>query len=162
VSNLTDPCLFIFIRDALKRWLSWAWWRTPLIPALGRQRQADFWVRGQPGLQSEFQDSQSYTEKPCLEIPKKKKKKDWNLWICCVTVKSYMSTWGYSRCLAVQSMLYNVSRSPNFNNHINIHQLFKYAVFFPYCNNSFPSDLSFSQALDNSNSPQKDITCKKP
>jgi hypothetical protein len=39
----------------------------PLIPALGRQRQADFLVRGQPGLQSEFQDSQSYTEKPCLE-----------------------------------------------------------------------------------------------
>jgi hypothetical protein len=37
------------------------------IPALGRQRQADFWVRGQPGLQSEFQDSQNYTEKPCLE-----------------------------------------------------------------------------------------------
>jgi hypothetical protein len=32
-----------------------------LIPALGRQRQADFWVRGQPGLQSEFQDSQGYT-----------------------------------------------------------------------------------------------------
>jgi hypothetical protein len=32
----------------------------PLIPALGRQRQADLWVRGQPG----------YTEKPCL---KKKK-----------------------------------------------------------------------------------------
>ena len=39
----------------------------PLIPALGRQRQVDFWVRGQPGLQSEFQDSQGYTEKPCLE-----------------------------------------------------------------------------------------------
>jgi hypothetical protein len=38
----------------------------PLISALGRQRQADvlsFW--GQPGLQSEFQDSQGYTEKPC-------------------------------------------------------------------------------------------------
>jgi hypothetical protein len=30
---------------------------------------------GQPVLQSEFQDSQSYTEKPCLEKPKKKKKK---------------------------------------------------------------------------------------
>jgi hypothetical protein len=43
------------------------WWRTPLIPALGRQRLADFWVWGQPGLQSEFQDSQGYTEKPCLE-----------------------------------------------------------------------------------------------
>jgi hypothetical protein len=52
-----------------------AWWHTPLIPALGRQRQVDFWVRGQPGLQSDFQDSQGYTEKPCLKKPKKKKKK---------------------------------------------------------------------------------------
>jgi hypothetical protein len=26
--------------------------------------------QGQPGLQSEFQDSQGYTEKPCLEKPK--------------------------------------------------------------------------------------------
>jgi hypothetical protein len=42
----------------------------PLIPALGKQRQADFWVQGQPGLQSEFQDSQGYTEKPCLEKTK--------------------------------------------------------------------------------------------
>jgi hypothetical protein len=52
----------------------------PLIPALGRQRQADFWVRGQPGLQSEVQDSQGYTEKPCLKKKKSKsnlkKKKD--------------------------------------------------------------------------------------
>jgi hypothetical protein len=46
----------------------------PLIPALGRQRQADFGVRGQPGLQSEFQDSQDYTEKSCLEKPKTNKK----------------------------------------------------------------------------------------
>jgi hypothetical protein len=46
----------------------------PLIPALGRQRQEDFWVQGQPGLQSDFHDSQGYTEKPCLEKPKKKKK----------------------------------------------------------------------------------------
>jgi hypothetical protein len=30
-------------------------------------READFWVRGQPALQSEFQDSQGYTEKPCLK-----------------------------------------------------------------------------------------------
>jgi hypothetical protein len=47
----------------------WAgqWWHTPLIPALGRQRHVDLWVWGQPGLQSEFQDSQGYTEKPCLE-----------------------------------------------------------------------------------------------
>ena len=42
--------------------LSRAWWCTPLVPALGRQRQADFWVWGQPGLQSEFQDSQGYRE----------------------------------------------------------------------------------------------------
>jgi hypothetical protein len=53
-----------------------AWWFMPLIPALGRQRQADSWVCGQPGLQSEFQDSQGYTEKPCLETsPQKKIKK---------------------------------------------------------------------------------------
>jgi hypothetical protein len=45
----------------------------PLIPALGRQRQANFWVRAQPGLQSEFQDSQDYTEKPCLKKTKKQK-----------------------------------------------------------------------------------------
>jgi hypothetical protein len=49
---------------------SQVWWCQPVIPALGRQRQADFWVWGQPGLQSEFQDSQGYTEKPCLEKPK--------------------------------------------------------------------------------------------
>jgi dolichol kinase len=29
------------------------WWRMPLIPALGRQRQEDFWVPGQPGLHRE-------------------------------------------------------------------------------------------------------------
>jgi hypothetical protein len=51
---------------------SWAWWCTPLIPALGRQRQEDFWVRGQPGLQSEFQDSQGYTENLCLGKTKNK------------------------------------------------------------------------------------------
>jgi hypothetical protein len=46
----------------------------PLIPALGRQRQVDFCVRGHPGIQSEFQDSQGYKEKPCLKNQKKKKK----------------------------------------------------------------------------------------
>jgi hypothetical protein len=55
--------------------LSWAWWRMPLIPALGRQRQVEFWVGGQPGLQSEFQDSQGYTEKFCLEKTKTKTNK---------------------------------------------------------------------------------------
>jgi hypothetical protein len=61
-------------------WLRWEinksqeGWRMPLIPAFGRQRQADFWVWGQPGLQSELQDSQGYTEKPCLEKPTNKQK----------------------------------------------------------------------------------------
>jgi hypothetical protein len=40
--------LSIDIRDQAGQW-----WCTPLIPALERQRQVDFWVRGQPGLQSE-------------------------------------------------------------------------------------------------------------
>jgi hypothetical protein len=55
--------------------ISQAWWYTPLIPELGRQRQADFWIRGQPGLQSEFQDSQGYTEKPYLKKPNQTKQK---------------------------------------------------------------------------------------
>jgi hypothetical protein len=42
----------------------WTWRYAPLIPAFGRQRQADFWVWGWLGLQSEIQ---GYTEKPCLE-----------------------------------------------------------------------------------------------
>jgi outer membrane biosynthesis protein TonB len=46
----------------------------PLIPALGRQRQVGFRVQGQPGLQSEFQDSLGYTEKPCLGKKEKKRK----------------------------------------------------------------------------------------
>jgi hypothetical protein len=36
-------------------------------PELEGQRQVDFWVWGQPGLQSEFQESQGYTERPCLK-----------------------------------------------------------------------------------------------
>jgi hypothetical protein len=30
----------------------------------GEAEAGDFWVWGQPGLQSEFQDSQGYTENP--------------------------------------------------------------------------------------------------
>jgi hypothetical protein len=36
-----------------------------LIQALGRQRQVDLWIRGQPELQSEFQ----VAEELCLEKP---------------------------------------------------------------------------------------------
>ena len=60
--------------EQIKRFQSWAWWRSPLIPTLRRQRQADFWVWGKPGLQSEFQDNQDYTEKPCLENQTNKNK----------------------------------------------------------------------------------------
>jgi hypothetical protein len=60
-----------------------------IIKVFGRQRQADFWVRGQPVLQSEFQDSQGYTEKPCLEKPKKKKK--------LLKYVSLISIWGTGR-----------------------------------------------------------------
>lgn len=51
------------------------WWHTPLNPALWRQRQrqVDLRVRDQSGLQSEFLDSQDYTEKACL---KKQKEQD--------------------------------------------------------------------------------------
>jgi hypothetical protein len=52
------------------------WCLTPLIPALGRQRQTDFWVQGQPGLQSELQDSQgSRIDRETLPWKTKKKKK---------------------------------------------------------------------------------------
>jgi hypothetical protein len=63
------------------------WWCTPLIPALGRQRQVDGSMSSRPAWStSEFQNSQGYTEKPCLEKknppptppPKKKIKKKRN------------------------------------------------------------------------------------
>ena len=40
----------------------------------GRGRQISE-LRGQSGLQSEFQDSQGYTQKPCLEKTKQNKTK---------------------------------------------------------------------------------------
>ena len=45
-------------------------------PSTREAEAGDFWVRGQPGLQSEFQDSQDYTEKPCLKKTKNKKQKN--------------------------------------------------------------------------------------
>jgi hypothetical protein len=49
----------------------------PLIPPLKRQRQVGLSGRGQPGLQSWFQDSQDYTQRnPILKRKKKKKRKE--------------------------------------------------------------------------------------
>ena len=45
----------------------WAVVAHAFYPSTWEVRQADFWVRGQPGLQSEFQDNQDYTEKPYLK-----------------------------------------------------------------------------------------------
>jgi hypothetical protein len=44
-------------------------------PSTREVEAGDFWVVDQPGLHSEFQDSQSCTEKPCLWG----EKKEWNL-----------------------------------------------------------------------------------
>jgi hypothetical protein len=41
-------------------------------------------IRGQPGLQSEFQDSQGYTEKPCLEKQTNKKNQKIQQWWPCL------------------------------------------------------------------------------
>jgi hypothetical protein len=59
---------------------SHVWWPAParLAPRKlggGASQHLGVRVRGQPGLQSEFQDSQGYTDKLCLEKPKKKTKK---------------------------------------------------------------------------------------
>jgi hypothetical protein len=43
-------------------------------------------VRGQPGLQSEFQDSQGCTEKPCLKKTKKQQQNDLFVFILCALV----------------------------------------------------------------------------
>lgn len=43
----------------------------PLIP---EKAGGSLWVQGQPGLQSQFQDSQGNKEKPCLEKPNQQTK----------------------------------------------------------------------------------------
>ena len=45
-----------FSKDFLSICFSRWWWYKPLYPALGRQRQADIWCWGHPGVQSELQD----------------------------------------------------------------------------------------------------------
>jgi hypothetical protein len=78
IQRLNDSLGILFCKWGLKKFReAEQWWRMPLNPALGRQKQADLWVQGQPGLQSEFQVSQGYTKKPCLgEKNKKLREKD--------------------------------------------------------------------------------------
>jgi hypothetical protein len=55
-------------------------------PSTWEAEAEDFWVWGQPGLQSEFQDGQGNTEKPYLKKPKKQKQKKYNIsqWAWCL------------------------------------------------------------------------------
>ena len=53
-------------REREKYIYSYTWW--PCLDfQLRRQKQVDLWVHDQPGLHSEFQDSQSYIVRPCLK-----------------------------------------------------------------------------------------------
>jgi hypothetical protein len=70
--NLTTPfCIDLWVLrvEVWWRYPIWArcWWHTPLIPALGRHRQANFWVQGQPGIQSEFQIARDIQRNPVLK-----------------------------------------------------------------------------------------------
>jgi hypothetical protein len=67
------PGLTYFFK--LKKNYAGHWWCTPLIPVLRRQRQVDFWVPGQPSLQSELQDSQGLHRETLSQKTKTKKKK---------------------------------------------------------------------------------------
>ena len=67
-SNFKNLCLRLNCFSVARQW-----WLLPLIPEFGRQRQVDFLIQGQPGLQRELQDSQRNTEKPSLQKLKKTK-----------------------------------------------------------------------------------------
>jgi hypothetical protein len=45
-------------------------------PSTWEAEAGRFLSSSQPGLQSEFQDSQGYTEKPCLKKPNQRKKRE--------------------------------------------------------------------------------------
>jgi hypothetical protein len=92
-----------------------AWWRTPLIPALGKQRQANFWVRGQPGLQSECsRTARAIKRNPVSKKNKKTKNKKQK------KKKQYIHVWILMKVLA-------------FKNYFFVVVLFCFFVFVLFC-----------------------------
>jgi hypothetical protein len=72
--NQGSSSKFYVLTSLLSLWARKLWY-TPLIPALGRQRQVDFWVQGQPCLQSEFQAGQPGLHREILSWKKQKNKR---------------------------------------------------------------------------------------
>jgi hypothetical protein len=58
-----------------KRLIAWQWWKLPLIPALGKQRQVEL-CEFKARLVYKAQDSKDYIEKTCLEKQNKAKTKE--------------------------------------------------------------------------------------
>jgi hypothetical protein len=58
-----------------KAWVSQAVVVHAFNPSTWEAEAGEFLSRGQPGLHSEFQDSQGYAEKPCLNKTKQNKTK---------------------------------------------------------------------------------------
>ena len=80
-----------------------------------REAEADGFLRLRPAWPTKFQDSQGYTEKPCLEKPKKKKETGksavGHLWIVGMVEEPGESGglyWGHSRLLRVLSSCPNL------------------------------------------------------
>jgi hypothetical protein len=82
----------------------------------GEAETGRFLIRGQPGLQSELQDNQGYTEKPCLEKPKKKKKSRLQ--------KIYAYSESKSPCQAIVQAC-NLSSIPRTHIKAKVNQLYK-------------------------------------
>jgi hypothetical protein len=69
-------------------------------PALRKLGQGDLGVWGQPGLQSEFQNSQGYTENPCLKTNKQNKKqrqKKEKAFISMLEINHISMQWGFAQ-----------------------------------------------------------------
>ena len=58
----------------IRKNLARQWWRTPLIPALGRQRQVDFWVEAILDYRVSSRTARATQRNPVSEKKKEKKK----------------------------------------------------------------------------------------